>query len=278
VVGFGTALTLCQFFWIIQSQSDIVIAGRSFAAHDMGLYSESLFLTLIFTGRFLPPLNEVAFPAYAELSNAGKPLASAFLASARMILLVAAPFYVGLSLTAGPLVETFFGPKWLEMIPIVSGLALAMPIMTLQILCSPATNALGKPGIYVLTSAAGAIIMPLCYLYGATQTNPMGLVHAWHIAAPLLLFVTLLVTLPALGARFVDLIVTLLPVAVACSGMAAAVYTLDLWLAALPAAVHLGLLALAGAAVYFAILWFVWPDILRSAWLMLRKPKAAVAV
>jgi O-antigen/teichoic acid export membrane protein len=276
IVTFGTALTLCQLCWIIQSQSDIVIAGGRFNPHDLGLYSESLFLTLIFTGRFIPPLNEVALPAYSELANAGKPLASAFLSSARIIMLVAAPFYVGLSLTAGPLVETFFGQKWLEMIPIVAGLAIAMPAMALQIVCSPTTNAMGRPGIYLLTSIAGAIIMPVCFLYGAAQNDAMGLVNAWHIAAPLLLIATLLVTLPAIGARFGDLVRTLAPVAVACGGLAAVVAGLDTVLPAMPAPIHLGLLAAAGAAVYFAILWLFWPDILRSTWLMLRKPKVAV--
>jgi O-antigen/teichoic acid export membrane protein len=274
IVSFGTALTLCQLFWIIQSQSDIVIAGRSFDPHNLGLYSEALFLTLIFTGRFIPPLNDVALPAYSELANAGKSLAPAFLSSARVIMLVAAPFYVGLSMTAGPLVEIFFGPKWLEMIPIVAGLAIVMPAMALQIVCSPTTNAMGKPGIYLLTSVAGAVIMPICYLYGVGY-GPMGLVRAWHVAAPLLLLATLLVTLPAIGARPIDLILALLPVAIACAGMAAVVYALDSVLPGLSAPLHLGILALAGATTYFAMLWFLWPDILRSAWAMLRKPKAS---
>ncbi len=277
VVGFGTALTLCQLFWIIQSQSDIVIAGRRFNPHDLGLYSESLFLTLIFTGRFLPPLNEVAFPAYAELVNAGKPLASAFLKSARLTMLIAAPFYVGLSLTAEPLVTTFFGPKWLEMIPIVSGLAIIMPAMALQIVCSPSTNALGRPGVYLLTSITGAMIMPICYFTFATG-GPMGLVQAWHISAPLLLIATLAVTLPAIGAKVSDLFIALLPVAVACAGMALAVYMLDRLVANQVATLRLGILAATGAATYFSILWLFWPDTLRSALAMLRREKMPEAV
>lgn len=85
-------------------------------------------------------------------------------------MLIAAPFYVGLSLVAGPLVTTFFGPKWLAMISIVAGLALAMPLMALQIVCSPATNALGRPGIYLFTNASGAVIMPVC----SSTASPAG--------------------------------------------------------------------------------------------------------
>ena len=274
IFGFGATLTLCQLCWIFQSQADIVIAGRSFTTHDLGLYSEALFLTLILTGRFLPPLNEVAFPAYAELANAGKPLAPAFLTSARMIMLIAAPFYVGLSLTAGPLVTLFFGPKWLEMIPIVAGLAIAMPAMALQIVCSPATNALGRTGIYLFTAAAGAIIMPACFLYGAAN-GPQGLVDAWHLAAPLLLAVTLAATLPAIGASLIELAKTLLPVAVACLVMALGVLALASRTASLSPAAQLALLALSGAAIYGGTLRLFWPKVLTQVWAMLRTPAAA---
>lgn len=199
IISFGGALTLCQLFWIVQSQSDILIAGRAFSPHELGLYSEALFLTLIFAGRFLPPLNEVAFPAYAELHKNGQPIGPAFLRSARTVMMLATPLYIGLGLTALPLVATVFGPKWLEMAPIVSGLAFAMPAMALQIICSPTTNALSRPRIYLMTSLTGAIIMPLAFLIGVSQ-GAQGLVHAWWVAAPLLLAVTLALTLPAIGA------------------------------------------------------------------------------
>jgi O-antigen/teichoic acid export membrane protein len=272
IVGFGTALTLCQLFWIVQSQSDIIIAGRSFTPHDLGLYSEALFLVLIFTGRFLPPLNEVAFPAYAELNNAGRPLAPAFLSGTRMIMLIAAPFYIGLSLTAGPLVTTFFGPKWLEMIPIAAGLALAMPAMALQIVCSPATNALGRPGIYLFTNMSGAAIMPLCFYFGVSH-GPQGLVTAWQIAAPLLLAVTLAATLPAIGVSAAALARALLPAAFACAVMALTVWLLDLRLTAAPAWLRLAALVPAGAAAYTATLWLCWPGLVRESWEMLRRPR-----
>ena len=271
LIGFGTAFTLSQLFWIVQSQADVVIAGRSFDPHQLGLYSEALFLTLIFTGRFLPPLNEVAFPAYAELRNAGKPLGPAFLSGARMIMLVAMPFYVGLSLVAGPLVLTFFGAKWADMVPIVAGLSLAMPAMTLHFVCSPATNGLGRPGIYLATSIAGAVLMPACFFVGV-QAGPMGLVSAWQAAAPLLLTITLALTLPALGVRVQDLAAALLPPALACAFMAAAVKGLAQLASGFPPASQLVLLAGAGGLAYLGTLWAFWPQMLRENLARIRKP------
>lgn len=277
MLGYGATLTLCQLCWIIQSQADIVIAGRHFTTHDLGLYSEALFLTLIFNGRFLPPLNEVAYPAYAELKNNGQPIGPAFLATIRMIMLIAAPFYIGLSLVAAPLVTLFFGPKWLEMIPIVAGLAAMMPLMSLQIACSPPTNALGRPRIYLFTAASGAVIMPLCYLFGVAY-GLQGLVTAWHVAAPLLLAVTLAAALPVIGVRFVDLAKTLLPVGAACLAMALCVRGLQMTaLTSLAPQLQLGTLAAAGAATYFATLRLLWPQVLVEVWHKLRQPKGGAA-
>ena len=45
-------------------------------------------------------------------------------------------------------------------------LAMAMPLMTLQILFAPATNALGRPGLAVRTGLVGAVLMPLAFLAG----------------------------------------------------------------------------------------------------------------
>ncbi|MBT2135051.1 lipopolysaccharide biosynthesis protein [Croceibacterium sp. LX-88] len=273
ILTFGSALMLSQLFWVVQSQSDIFIAGRSFTAHELGLYSEALFVALILTGRFLPPLNEVAFPAYAELAKQGKPIGGAFVSGAQMIILVTAPLYIGLSLTAGPLVETVFGPKWLEMIPILSGLALAMPAMALQIVCSPATNALGNPRPYLYSNMAGAVIMPACFLIGASAGAP-GLVASWQVAAPLLLAFTLTMTLPKIGVRPIDLAKAMLPAIVGCGLMALAVIALDRMIGPFPAFARLALLSAFGGTVYAITLWLFWPEVVRRNWEMIVRSRA----
>ncbi|RDC59104.1 Succinoglycan biosynthesis transport protein ExoT [Alteripontixanthobacter maritimus] len=273
IVTFGGALTICQLFWILQSQSDIFIAGRAFSPHELGLYSEALFLTLILTGRFLPPVNEVAFPAYSELHKQGTALAPFFTRTVRTVLLVCAPAYIGLSLVAEPAVLILFGPKWAEMSPIIAGLALAMPAMAVQIVCSPATNATGRPHAYLATSAAGAVIFPIGFLIGI-GSGPMGLVHAWWVAAPLLLVITLAVTLPIIKVRMTDLLAQLAPVMLATGAMAAAVYLVRMAFADMGMVVELLSAVVAGAVVYGGVLWLVWPHILRETWAMLRHGEA----
>lgn len=254
MMSFGGALLVSQIFWIVQSQADILIAGRAFDVHDLGLYSEALFLALIFTAKFIPPLNEVAFPAYVQLAREGGSPAKAFLTSARLTMLVALPIYVGMALVAEPLVATLFGAKWTPMAPLVAGLAPAMPFLALQIICSPATNALGRPGIYVRTSAAGAGIMATFFIVGAQWGTP-GLVHAWQAGTPVLLLVTLAMTLPVIRCAPLDLVRALAPGVAAAGVMGATVFAARPYAVPLVAAVELGVLASLGAIVYCGLLW-----------------------
>src|SRR3546814_7726926 len=85
--------------------------------HELGLYSEALFLTQIFVSRFIPPLNDVAFPAYARMQADKSMLNQSFCKAVRLILLVACPLYLGMAVVAEPFIQILFGSKWLGMAP-----------------------------------------------------------------------------------------------------------------------------------------------------------------
>ena len=82
--------------------------------------------------------------------------------------------------------ETLFRAKWLEMVPIVAGLALAMPAFALQIVCSPVTNGMGQPRTHMMTNSAGAVMFPLLFLTGIAY-GPPGLVAAWWVGLGMML-------------------------------------------------------------------------------------------
>lgn len=265
---YGGVLTLCQLFWVIQSQADIVIAGRALPTYELGLYSQALFLTLIITGRLLPPINEVALAAYSQLHREGAPLAPYFLKTARLVMLVCFPAYIGLSLTSEAAILTLMGEQWAGSVRIVEGLALAMPAFALHLICAPVTNAMGRPRVYLFTAICGAVIMPCAFAWGIAA-GTMGLVQAWWIAAPLLCLVTLTVTLPRVGASPLALTRELAPIALACGLMTLAVRGFQ---ANTELAAPLTLFASAGigAGVYALTLWLVWRPAVLEAWAMLR--------
>ena len=272
---FGGAMILVQTCWFVQSQADIFIGGRLLDAHRLGLYTTALFLTQMLATKFVPPLNEVAFAAYARIQGDEDMRRAAFLKTVRLVMLVALPFYFGLAVTAEPFVLTILGDKWRGVAPLVPLLACAMPLLTLQILFAPATNAIGQPALAVRTGLLGAALMPTAFLVGI-RWGPVGLASAWLAGMAALLVATVLISLPAIGARRRALAAAVAPGLGASLAMAVVVAALDSQLPPLASAWRLAALVGCGALSYGALLFlFARPviDELRS----LARPRAAPA-
>jgi O-antigen/teichoic acid export membrane protein len=253
MVAFGASLLGSQLFWMFQSQADIFIGGRMLSAHELGLYAEALFLTQIFASKFIPPLNDVAFPAYARMQGDVRKVAWSFCKAVKLILLVSCPLYFGMAVTAGLLIETLFGRKWLEMTPLVTILALAMPFMTVQVMFAPASNALGRPGITARIAGIGAVLMPAAFLIGI-QFGTTGLACAWAVAFPLLTLVTIRMAGAPMGVGFADMGQAALPAVASAALMAGVVLLVDNLLPPLAAPVRLAVLVAAGGLSFAAIL------------------------
>jgi O-antigen/teichoic acid export membrane protein len=256
MVRFGLVLIASHLGWTIVTQADVFIASRSLDPHELGLYAEALFLTTIVAWKFVPPLNEVAFPAYSRLQDDLPTLSAAFLKAVRLIMLVTSPLYFGLAVVAPEAVSVVLGAKWAAMAPLVSTIALAMPAMTLHILFSPALTAVGRPRITMEASLLGALVMPAAFV-AAVQWGAAGLAWAWLIAFPALPFYTFLRARGPLGISAMQLGAAVAPGLGAAAAMAVVVFALDAALGALADWARLALLAAAGGLSYAAILYAV---------------------
>ncbi|HET9511970.1 MAG TPA: oligosaccharide flippase family protein, partial [Sphingomonas sp.] len=219
--------------------------------------------------KFVPPLNEVAFSAYARIQDDGTSMASAFLKSVRIIFLAAMPFYLGLAVVADPLVAVVLGDKWLATGPVVTLLALAMPFMTLQVLFAPASDARGHPEISARNSATGAVVLGIAFLIGA-QWGVRGLGIAWIAAYPLYLAICARRTLPVIGVGTSDVLRAVAVPVLAATAMAAGVWLVDRSLPVLPTLLRLGVLVCCGGAIYLAVLLTVARDMVRDTVALIR--------
>ncbi|MEO5866159.1 MAG: lipopolysaccharide biosynthesis protein [Sphingomonas sp.] len=251
-IWFGGAMLASDLLWLVQTQADVFLGGRMLNPHWLGVYTTALFLAQIVTSKFIPPLNEVAFTAYARLRGDPAGARRAFETSLGIIMMVALPFYFGLAVTARPFIETMLGAKWDDTIPVVVILALAMPFLTLQILFAPATTALGNTRIQVYAAAAGAVLMPAAFAIGI-HWGVLGLAWAWIAAMPLLTAFTAMIAMPLLGIRAAAIIRAVGPPLSAAIGMAVVVALLDRELGVASPALRLTILVAVGAAVYGAL-------------------------
>ena len=246
---YGGLVAAGQLFALAWSQADVFIAGRTLSPHMLGIYSTSLFLTQIFVSKIVPPLNEVAFAAYARLQGEDDAVARAFLKLARVVTVLGLPFALGLAATAEPLVLTVLGPHWVEAAPVVRLLALAMPFYIVFVLLGPATDALGRPGLATRNQAAAALIAAPLLLVTA-RWGVLALAATWLLVFPALLVIGARRSLPVIGVSGGALTTAVAPPALAAIAMAMAVVTLDRLLPPMPPAPRLSLLVSFGSAIY----------------------------
>lgn len=262
IAGFGGVMTATQLFWFVQSQSDVMIAGRVLDPHSLGVYSTGLFLAQLLAAKFVPPINEVAYAAYARSQDTGS---SALLATIRLVMLIALPAYAGMAVVAPVLVPVLLGEKWIGIVPLLPILAGAMAMLTLQILFAPATNARGVPGAALRIAMLGSVVMPAAFLIGS-QWGVQGFAWGWVGGMAVLTAATVTLSGRVVGLRLSGLGRAIAPPLAAALIMAAGV---ALMLALLPPGLP-PLLALAiavplGVALYGGVLHLIAPARLSEA-------------
>jgi O-antigen/teichoic acid export membrane protein len=271
IAGFGGVMTATQIFWFVQSQADVMIAGRVLDAHSLGVYTTGLFLAQLLAAKFVPPINEVAYAAYARQQGEGTADqgAAALLATIRLVMLVGLPAYAGLAVVAPVLVPVLLGEKWTGIVPLLPILSGAMAMLTLQILFAPATNARGFPGIALKVTMLGAVVMPGAFLIGS-QWGVTGFAWGWVGGMAVLTAATIQLSRGVLGLELGGLVRAILPPLAAALVMAGGV---ALALSALPQVMPLASLAAAvllGVALYLGALQLIAPDRLAEALRFLR--------
>lgn len=266
IAGFGGVMTATQIFWFIQSQADVMIAGRVLDPHALGVYTTGLFFAQLLAAKFVPPINEVAYAAYSRQQGEG--LAdqgtAALLATIRLVMLVGLPAYAGLAVVAPVLVPVLLGEQWTGIVPLLPILAGAMAMLTLQILFAPATNARGHPGIALKVTMLGAVVMPLAFFTGS-HFGVTGFAWGWVGGMAVLTAATIQLSRGVLGLELAGLVRALAPPLAAALLMAAGV---ALALRFMPPVMPLAALAAAvllGVALYLGALQLIAPERLAEA-------------
>lgn len=177
-------------------------------------------------------------------------------------MLVACPIYLGMAASTEELVHVVLGEKWLAMVPLISVLALVMPLVTLQILFALLNNALGRPEIAARVTMFGAAVMSLSFWIGV-QFGLMGLAYAWVAGTPLLTAFTFHLSKGHLQLDAGELLRAILPRLFAACVMAVLVHFAGELLQPLPVVVRLVTLLAIGAVSYGGVLFvFVRPTLI----------------
>jgi PST family polysaccharide transporter len=250
-------ITLDDILNQITDNIDYVIVGRLFGVVPLSIYTLAYRLPEMLLIGNLWIMGGVMFPAFSRVQDRPDDLRRGFLASIRIVQMIALPVSVGLLVAADPIVRVVFGDQWLEVIPVLRVLAIYGWVYSLGYHVGGVYKAIGRPDIILkLSILTLAIILP-ALLIGARYGGIIGVAFG-HLTAILLRRVISL----TLATRFVKVTIAemldqLRPSFLAVLLMGPVSFAvLSLSSGANPF-LQLALVVLAGVASYAAMVWWL---------------------
>jgi O-antigen/teichoic acid export membrane protein len=208
--------------WFFYSQADMFIAGKLLGKEALGFYSVAMHLASLPVQKISGVLNQVAFPAFAQIQRDPELISRHVLKAIRMLCFFAFPVLWGISSIAPELVRLVLGSKWEMAILPLQVLPAIMPLRMVSNFLPSAIDAVGRPDVSVKNLITASIVMPASFLIGG-QWGIQGLCLAWVIAFPLVFLANLSRSLPAIQMRLAPFLMTMAKPALASAAMYGAV-------------------------------------------------------
>ncbi|MGD9597419.1 MAG: lipopolysaccharide biosynthesis protein [Steroidobacteraceae bacterium] len=147
----------------IRERSPDWIIGRIAGARALGVYNIGAELAALPSTELLAPVNRVVLPAYARLTADRSGLAREYLSVLGVVVLLGIPAVVGIAAVAPLLVMVVLGPRWMDMVPVLTILSFAGVLRIVSGNAFPAYLALRRADI----------AMKLNFMYGSTAVLMM---------------------------------------------------------------------------------------------------------
>lgn len=256
LMRFGVSVTAIDILSEIIDNIDYVIVGRIFGIVPLSIYTLAYRLPEILLIGNLWVMAGVIFPAFSTIQDQSDELRRGFLASVRVVDLMAVPICLGLFIAADPIVRVVFGDQWLDIIPILRVLAIYAWVYSLGFHVGGLYKAIGRPDISLRLSILTLVIIIPSLLIGA-RFGLIG-VAIGHLVAVLIRRVISI----AIATRFVKVSMAEIFAELKPSFLAAVVMTpvalMVLYVTAtLNPFFQLALVISSGAIAYLGVLWWI---------------------
>jgi O-antigen/teichoic acid export membrane protein len=162
------------------SNVDSIIVGRILGATNLGLYSRSMSLLTSPMNATVSALQGVLMPLISRSQHEPNAAGRIYLAAICLMTALLAPIFVAVACVPQTVVFAIYGSTWSDAVPIITPLALAMPVNALLALGGPVLQGLGLAGREALSQAISLFTMVVCVSAGATISLE---VAAWVVLA-----------------------------------------------------------------------------------------------
>jgi O-antigen/teichoic acid export membrane protein len=198
----------------------------------------------------------VVFPALSTVQDRPNELRRGFLASVRVVELIAVPICLGLLIAADPIVRVVFGDQWLEVIPILRVLAVYAWVYSLGYHVGGFYKAIGRPDILLMLSIVTLIVIIPALLIGA-RFGVIGVAVGHLVAVLIRRIISLTVATHFVNVSIKEIFGELRSSVLAALVMAPATVAVSYLTAGWNPFLQLTLIVLTGAISYLSVLWWI---------------------
>lgn len=149
------------------NQFDTILIGKLLGIEVLGVYNVAKNLVSKPAAIINPVVTKVTFPLMSTINNDVSKLKAIYLKTINYLSFVNFPVYLLITVLAKPIVLIMFGPKWLEVVPLIQILAL---VYILRSIGNPAGSLLlsrGKANIAFYWNLATFFLYPISIIIGS---------------------------------------------------------------------------------------------------------------
>ena len=251
VRGFGGHVSGTLLLNQLTQNTDNVLIGRYLGASALGAYALAYNIILVPFSRLSAPLHEVLYPVFSRLQDDRARLAALWLRVVRMVATLAVPAMLALVILAADVIDTVFGARWQDAVPVVRILAFVGMLLVLQGLNAVVLQAVGETRRLLHYSMAAFVAGLGAFILGL-QWGITGVAACFAVVSTVMQPLYMALTARSVGASARDCVRALSGVVQASALMAAAVLVVHQLLVAADVAPPLRLVVcvLVGGAVY----------------------------
>lgn len=181
LLTFGAGVTGFNFANFISRNLDSILIGKAWGSIQLGLYDRAYKLLLFPLQQINFPLARVMLPALSRFVDQDLRYRSAFVRTARMIVLVTQPGVLVMTLTADWMVPTLLGWQWAPAAPIFTWLGLAGLVQPYNSATGWLFVSQGRTTQFARWGFFSAAICAVAFVIGLPD-GPIGVARAYAIA------------------------------------------------------------------------------------------------
>jgi len=253
VLNHSRHVSLSAFASFASMQSDVFFASYYLGANQTGVFSAAKRISMAMWLMISSSLNAVALPIQAALRDDKARSAEAYLKCVFISAAFTAPIYIGVAALSPEIVQLLLGPKWADVAPVLSLMALSFSVTALSQYNSNiflvSNKAHWQTGITVVNGIANFVLFFYMARYGL-----LALTGAFLVKTILFAPLSILPALRLLQIRWTAFVMAILAPVVSSLIMGALLYLATSQLPTWPSNLRLVVMIVVGAAVYIGLM------------------------